>query len=166
MVRQVAEDIRPGVTAGWDSQPERVAEAPADLPKLIGRDGRNVGQLYSLAPDGGRDRTRQPLGDLRRPVHLQSTTGPGVITTPVGVLADSFVLPATRYLPAVFSDIEMVYSTTLADAPQDVLRVMVDSDIVVVESVERNLASGSATVVDPAMVDTIAAALAGNPRHR
>jgi alginate O-acetyltransferase complex protein AlgJ len=166
MVRQVAEDIQPGTTAGWVSRPERVAQAPADLPKLLGRDGQNVGQLYSLAPDGGRDRTRQPLGDLRRPVHLQSTPGPGMITRPVGVLADSFLLPATRYLPAAFADIDMVYNTTLADAPQDVLQVMVRSDIVVVESIERNLASGSATVLDPAVIDLIAAELAAHPRHR
>lgn len=166
MVRQVAEDLEPGVSAGWQIQPERTAEAAADLPKLIGRGGRNVGQLYSLAPDGGRDRTRQPLDDLRSPVRLQSTAGAGVVTTPVGVLADSFLLPASRYLPAAFSDIDMVYYTSLTgDGALDALNVLVDSDVVVVEAVERNLASGIAPIVNPAVVDLIANELAHNPRR-
>ena len=165
MVRQVVEHLQPGVSAGWQIQPERVAEAPADLPRLIGRSGNNVGQLYSLAPDGGRDRTRQPLDDLRSPARLQSSTGSGMITTSVGVLSDSFLLPATRYLPAAFSDIDMVYYTSLTTTPPDVLKVLVDSDVVVVEAVERNLASGVAPIVDPGMVDLIANELAKNPRR-
>jgi len=165
MVRQIAEQIRPGISGGWEITPERIAEAPADLPRLIGRDGNNVGQLYALAPDGGRDRTRQPLNDLRHPVRLQSTTGAGMVTTPVGVLADSFLLPATRYLPAVFSDIGMVYNTSLIGASEDVLQVVVNADVVVVESVERNLASGSAPIVDTAVVDLIERELARNPRR-
>ncbi|HEY3262416.1 MAG TPA: hypothetical protein VGJ95_19475 [Pseudonocardiaceae bacterium] len=166
MVRQVAEQLQPGVSTGWQIRPERSAEAAADLPKLLGRGGHNVGQLYSLAPDGGRDRTRQPLEDLRGAVRLHATTGAGMITEPVGVLSDSFLLPASRYLPAAFSDIDMVYYTSLTGAEaSDAVKVLVDADVVVVEAVERNLASGMAPVVDPAVVSIIADELAVHPRR-
>jgi hypothetical protein len=165
MLRQVAEQLQPGISIGWNIEPESMAEAPADLPKLIGRGGNNVGQLYLLAPDGGRDRTHQSFDDLRHPAHLASTPGAGMIRAQVGVLADSFLLPATRYLPATFSNIDMVYYNSITDAPSDVLKVLVNADVVVVEAVERNLASGVAPVVDPAVVDLITNELARHPRR-
>lgn len=164
MLRRIAERLEPGVSAGWELEPERVGEYPADLPKLLGRSGNNAAQLYSLAPDGDRDRTRQPVNDLRLPTEFRSTPGQGMVTTSVGLVCDSFLLPATRYLPAVFAEGQAVFHSSIASEPQAVADVMTRSEVVVLEIVERNLVSGFAPVLDPANVDFIVSELAKHPR--
>jgi hypothetical protein len=165
MTRRVTERLQPGVSRGWKLEPGRVAEFPADLPKLIGRTGDNRLQTYSLAPDGERDRTGNAVNDLRSPAGFKSTPGPGMVDSSVGVVCDSFSLPATRYLPAVFAEGQMIYYSTLLKTAQPVLDVITGSDVVVFEVVERNLVSGFAAVVDPANVDLIVAELARHPRR-
>jgi alginate O-acetyltransferase complex protein AlgJ len=164
MVREIAEHIQPGISAGWTIRPEGTVENPADLPLLLGRTGNNNATVFSLAPVGDRDRTRQAVGDLKTPIRFESAPSAGMVTASIGMLADSFSLPATRYLPAVFSDVEVVFYSSLTTNRSDVLRVLVESDVVLLEVVERNLASGIAPVVDPSMVDAIAAELTKHPR--
>jgi alginate O-acetyltransferase complex protein AlgJ len=165
MVRRLADTIEPGTTSTWKVEPERIEQFRADLPKMIGREGHADVQMYSLAPDGQRDRTRHPAGDLRNPLRMESSVTDGMVTRSVGILSDSFMLPATRYLPAAFSDVDVAFYLTLDSEQSPALDVITDNDVVVVEVVERNLASGAAEVTDPDVVDRIAAHLAAHPRR-
>ncbi len=164
MVERLAEKIAPGVTAGWKLEEKRTTQYSADLPTLLGRTGVNDVQLYSLAPDGRRDRTRQPETDLTVPTAYHSSPGMGMVTPRTAILSDSYTLPATRYFAATFTDLDLVYFSTLESKPGVVLDMLVDQDVIVVEAVERNLTSGIASVTDPAVVDLISQRLAANPR--
>ena len=165
MVERLAEEIQPGVTSGWKLEEKRTTQYSADLPTLLGRSGVNDVQLYSLAPDGERDRTRQSETDLESPRALRSTPGEGMVTARTAILADSYTLPATRYLSATFTDLDLVFFSTLNSNANAVLDMLVDQDVIVVEAVERNLTSGIASVTDPGIVDLIGRKLAANPRR-
>jgi alginate O-acetyltransferase complex protein AlgJ len=165
MVRRLADRLEPDITSTWKVVPERVSRYRADLPKLLGRDGYGDIQLYSLSPDGQHNQTRIPIGDLHTPVQLQSPALDGMVSTPVGVLGDSFMLSTSRYLPAAFSDLDIVFYETLKSNPAAALDVITRNEVVVFEVVERNLASGTATLVQPAAVDLIVRHLDANPRR-
>jgi alginate O-acetyltransferase complex protein AlgJ len=165
MVRQLADHIEPGITTGWKIAPERVNRYKADLSRMLGRDGYGDVQLYSLSPDGRHDQTRPPAGDLRTPLRVRSSVVDGMVSTPIGILSDSFVLSTSRYLPAAFSDVDVVFYQALKSNPAAVLDVITSNDVVAFEIVERNLASGAATVIQPAMVDLIIRHLKANPRR-
>jgi alginate O-acetyltransferase complex protein AlgJ len=166
MTRRIAERIQPGVTASWSVTPEHATKAPADLPRLIGRTGDNEVLRYSLAPDGRHDGTRRVDTDLRQPVSTRATLRDGMIGKPVMMLADSFTVSAMRYLPAAFADIDAVFYASLHSNPDQVLDLLVQQHVVVLEVVERNLTSGRAQILDPALIDKIEAKLAANPRSR
>ena len=164
MVKRVADEITPGTSRSWKSEPEGTSSYPADLSRLLGRRGSAEVQMYTLAPDGERDRTRNAAEPVA-PVRLTSTPGEGMVRKRVGLLTDSFSLAATRYLPAAFADVDIVYYSTLSTDPGAVLNLVVDQDVIVVEVVERNLTSGIADVVDTQYVDAISNALAAHPRR-
>lgn len=163
MVLRVAEAIEPGVSRTWDAEPKRTSAFQADLPTMLGRQGKATVQMYSLAPDGLRDRTRNSL-DLREMVRLKSTPGQGMVREQVGMLTDSFSVAASRYLPAAFADIDVVYYSTLEAGHDEAVDMLVEQDVIVFEVVERNLTSGIANVLDPAFIDQLATSLAAHPR--
>lgn len=165
MVRRLADRLQPGITSTWEVVPERVSRYQADLPKMLGREGYGDIQMYSLRPDGQHDQTRMPVSDMRTPLHAQSTLYEGMVSTPVGILGDSFVLSTSRYLPAAFSDIDIIFYDTLKSNPAPALDVITSNEVVVFEVVERNLASGSAPLIQPAIVDLIIRHLDTHPRR-
>lgn len=165
MVRQLADRVEPGITSTWKVVPERVNRYQADLPRMLGREGYGDVQMYSLRPDGQQDRTRLPASDLRTPLSLQSSAIDGMVDTPVGILSDSFILATSRYLPAAFSDLDVVFYEILKSNPAPALDVITRNEVVVFEIVERNLASGAATIIQPAIVDLIIRHLDANPRR-
>lgn len=165
MVRRLADRLEPGITAGWKVTPERVNQYRADLSKMLGRDGYGDVQVYSLSPDGRQDRTRVPVSDLRSPVNLRASAVDGMVGTSVGILSDSFILATTRYLPAAFAAVDVVFYNSLETDPAATLDVITRNDVVVFEVVERNLASGLATLIEPEMVDLVVRHLEANPRR-
>lgn len=163
MVRSLAEQIRPGVSDQWRAEPRRQRQTTADLPRLLGRTGADLIRMYSLAPDGLHDRTKPYITDINKPAHITSPPGPGMVTTPVTMIGDSFSLAPSRYLGATFSNLTVLaYSTTSTDVDA-LARTMAGGDVVVLEVVERNLAGGLPTLLDPGAIDRIGAVLKSRP---
>ncbi|HEU0089477.1 MAG TPA: hypothetical protein VFQ77_17840 [Pseudonocardiaceae bacterium] len=160
LVRSLADTIQPGASRSWRIAPGRMRQAAADLPPLIGRTGTDSGRSYLLAPDGQQDRTRPYAEDMRTPVHFRSAPAAGMVTAPVAMLTDSFSLPASRYLAATFSDLTTVF---YASDLKTVTDVMAAGNVVVLEVVERNLASGTPPVLDDVAIERIAAVLKARP---
>jgi alginate O-acetyltransferase complex protein AlgJ len=163
LVRHAAERVEAQVTAGWKVEFERTESSESDLPKLLGRAGRNVVNVYSLAPDGVRDRTQPVHPDLGVPWPMTSAPTEGMVQDRVGFLVDSFAMAATRYLPAAFANGDVVFYSSLRTAPEATLAMMVEQDAIVVEAVERDVIFGSAAIVDPAVIDQIGSAMAAHP---
>jgi hypothetical protein len=123
----------------------------------------NRNLTYHLSPDGGRDRAGRAYDDLSSPVTFGSPPSTGMITAPVAILGDSFLLPATRYLPAVFTNGTGVFYAGLASDPDPIVATMVGARTVVVEAVERNIADGSAAFLQPQVIADIQVMLANHP---
>jgi alginate O-acetyltransferase complex protein AlgJ len=163
MLRTVADQIDPGVTASWRTQPAGFFSFGADLPPMVGRSGSDLDLRYALSPDGGQDRTGVENRNLDVPVHFGSSSTLGMIDEPVMLLGDSFLGLSTRYLPAVFSDSTAVaYSALTSDLTQ-VEADMVNSHVVVVEIVERYLAAGTAQFLEPQVISALRSTLAAHP---
>jgi len=163
MTREVAERLRPGVTSTWSSTLGPQWESEADLPKMIGRTGVNRAIRYSLAPDGGTDRTNFGATDFGRTLYFDTPPASGTVDTSVTMFADSFAQFATPYLAATFTRISVTHLTTLADNPRGVANSLRFGETVVIEVVERNLAAGNGPVSDPAVIDVLVEAIAANP---
>ncbi|HYS34444.1 MAG TPA: hypothetical protein VEO01_02230, partial [Pseudonocardiaceae bacterium] len=164
LVRAIAEAISPGVTRTWRSGPAGVLSGPADLSRMVGGTLTDRDQTYQLSPDGVADRTGRADTDLNQPTHFGSappTTG--MITSPVAVLGDSFLLPATRYLPAAFGDATAIDYGGVASAPGPVISTMVSARTIVIEVVERNLTAGTAPFLQPQVIAAVRAGLASHP---
>jgi hypothetical protein len=165
LTRQLAESIRPGITKGWRVTPSGTWHGKADLPPLIGRSGELTGQDYSLAPDGSNDRTNRTLSDFRAPLHMTSSPTTGTITNKVAMLADSYAEFASPFLGAAFNDITIFH---MEDARRNLAlagQLLTDSEVVVIEVVERHLAPGLSPITDPVFVDEMSRVLANNPRR-
>lgn len=163
MVSELAEELRPGVSAGWRTEQSKTLRYRADLPTMIGRNVTEEAHSYSLAPDGRQDRTRPYITDMRGPVQLGAAYGVGTVERRVAMLTDSFSYSATRYLGAVFSNLQAVPYATAAEDPNLVADVVTDHEVVVLEIVERNLSAGFAPILDPGVIDVIVTELAARP---
>lgn len=163
MVRAVAEAIQPGISQSWRVEPGSFRDYDADLPRLIGRTGTDRIQMYSLAPDGQRDRTVLYSGQMHSPVRFTSAPVNGMVTVPVAMVTDSFSLTASRYLAATFSDLTAVFYKTATSDVDTIADVMAGGNVVVFEVVERNLAGGLPTLLDDAAIDRIATVLKARP---
>jgi alginate O-acetyltransferase complex protein AlgJ len=147
MVGAAAETVSPSITDRWKVQPQEQYSNPADLPPLIGQKGDNVATLYRLKPDGKTSKTTEGSNKLNNPVHHTSDPVRGMVTKPTVVLGDSFLLTASYYLPGAFSDVTMQYYHSMPQNPAQTIKTMVDSEVVVLQAVERNIADGAVEVL-------------------
>ncbi len=163
MIEAVADDVKPGVTDDWRLQRKDETKSAADLPKLIGRKGENKTTNYRLRPDGRYDRARKSTPDLLAPRHFESKRLDGMVYAPTAVLGDSFLVAASGYLPAAFSDVTIQYYQAAGNRPDEVIDTIADSEIVVVEMVERNIAAGVPEILSQGFIDKLGPELAKRP---
>lgn len=163
MVKAVATEVKPGVADDWRIQRKDQEKVTADLPKLIGRKGQNDVVNYRFKPDGRYDRARKPTIDLVAPKHYDSRELSGMVYAPTVVLGDSFLVNASSYLPAAFADLSMQYYRSAVNRPDEVIDTVTDSEIVVLQVVERNIAAGAVDIVDQAFLTRLDQELQKHP---
>jgi hypothetical protein len=164
LTRTMAETITPGISAGWAIGPTTEFSTDADLPKLINRPGKDVGQNYSLKTDGQHDNVKPTW--LRADEHIVAYTtpaGPGIVNKRVGIVCDSFAIPAAPYIAASVRDPTFANYNLLLSSPNSVIDMLTKQEVVVVEVVERTLTGGIASFLAPEMLDRIQRALAAHP---
>ncbi|MBO0840025.1 MAG: hypothetical protein J2O49_04315, partial [Sciscionella sp.] len=161
MLYAVAEHLTPGISTTWAFHPTFVTTGAADLPKMLGTSGTNTDQSYSLAPDGGADRAGgHPVDNLDQPYRSTGEHVRGMIGGKVALLGDSFLLPALRYLPAVFDNATAYYSAAAAQHQDQLDSIVDNSDTIVLEVVERNLAAGTEELLQPGALSNLISSLA------
>jgi hypothetical protein len=164
LARTMAEAITPGISAGWSMSPTSEFTTDADLPKLINRGGQDHGVNYSLKPDGQHDNVKPTwLRAEERPVAYTTQAGPGIVNKRVGIVCDSFAIPAAPYIAASVTNPTFVNSNVLLSDPNSMIDMLTQQQVVVVENVERGLTGGFATFLAPDMLDRIQQALAAHP---
>ncbi|MEU6641408.1 hypothetical protein ABZ863_02550 [Saccharomonospora sp. NPDC046836] len=167
MTYELAERLAPGSTSTWKVEPAGTQPWPADLPRLLGRSEEWHPHRFSLAPDGGRDRTRYIASDFRTPLEVKQhgSEVDGTIAGRVGVIADSYTQFATPFLAATCRDLTVVHADTVAGGSVDeIAGVLADRDVIVIEFVERIVSGGGSALLRDEAIDRLAAALADNPR--
>jgi hypothetical protein len=169
MTYALADRLKPDVTSTWVSKPRETQSWPADIVLLLNSTKYRTLRRYSLAPDGKSDRTQYVASDFRVPLRLvqpaSSTPTPGVVTEPVGLIADSFTQFASPFLGAGFKDLMIVHPETMAqNTLQNATNLLVDRDVITVELAERNIAGGGSPLLQDSVIDTISKVLAQNPR--
>ncbi|RJQ74962.1 hypothetical protein D5S17_21695 [Pseudonocardiaceae bacterium YIM PH 21723] len=164
LAKRLAEAVKPGITATWKSEVTGGWTAPADLAPLIGKKGTDAGLVYSLAPDGVRNQAADEPRDFRTELHLDSATGTGTVREPVGMLSDSFTTKALRYLKGSFGDLTIQHYGNMGPGnAKDYARQLGSNKVIVVEVVERTIASGSSVLLDPKTVDGFVSELLAHP---
>jgi len=165
MVRAVVDTIESGVDQTWKVAKSGPYSGEADLPPLLGRTGVDSTDRYSLAPDGTVDRTQQGLYDARKVTSFH-TDGPvtGMIGGRTTWFGDSFTTYATPFIAAAFTDASIIQEGALEADPARAAQYAVDSDTIVVEMVERGIAPGVSVLLQPAVLDAVATAVAAHPR--
>jgi hypothetical protein len=166
MTRAVANAIVPGVDSTWQVAKGQPYSGPADLPPLIGRTGVDNTDRLTLAPDGVTDRSYQVPFDARNVLTFR-TAGDvkGMVGGTTTWLGDSFTTWATPSIAAAFQNVNVVQGAKIQNDPAAVAQLMVDSDTIVVEMVERGVAPGVSTELEPKILDTLAGAMVTHPRR-
>jgi alginate O-acetyltransferase complex protein AlgJ len=165
MTAAIAEHIERGVTATWKVTPAKLTDRPGDLPPLLGQKSSDKLQSYDLAPDGQKVLSKLIYPTFNEPLEFTQPASKGVVTQSVGLVADSFTLPATPYLAAAFTNISIVH-TELANAdPGRMGAMLATKDVVVVEAAERSLVGGRYPLLTDNAINAIAAELAKAPRR-
>lgn len=160
--------IQPGSTANWQAAPTGVRPWPADLARVLGKNEQRSLTTYSLATDGGADRTRYIASDFKTPLHLSQPDGAkpkGSIAPNTAVVADSFTQFASPFLAATCQDVTIVHAETVAQSSaQEMAGLFADRDIVTFELVERSVIGGSSALLRDQTIDQLGQVLAAHPR--
>ncbi len=164
MVRAIAERVQPGSTGSWKFRYKDSPELGAGLPPLLGQSARMKINRYDLAPDGEDFREKKLAEPFPEPRRSTQRAGKGVVRPKVFMLGDSFAAPMASYLSASFADFTFQHLTTVSDDLAGTARRMADSDVVVVEVVERNLLAGTSAVLSLKNIEYVKGELAARPR--
>jgi alginate O-acetyltransferase complex protein AlgJ len=166
MTRTVADAIQPGVDSTWKVAKGQPYSGPADLPPLIGRTGVDNTDRLTLAPDGTTDRSYQIPFDARNVLTFQTPADvKGTVGGTTTWIGDSFTTWGTPSIAAAFQNVNIVQGAKLDSDPAAVAQMMVDSDTVVVEMVERGIAPGVSVEFEPKVMDTLTKAMTTHPRR-
>ncbi|MDT8910993.1 alginate O-acetyltransferase AlgX-related protein [Amycolatopsis sp. PS_44_ISF1] len=163
LTRALAEAVQPGSTGTWTSAPAGQYDALADLPLLLGKSGVKTNTQYSLRPDGVTDRTTGFIGTIDQPVPRRSAPLVGTVNQPTLIYGDSFSMASSRYLDAAFTNLTYLAYSTDKTPQAGAVEQFVNSRVVVLEAVERNVAGGLVPFTDDGFIAAVKAALAAHP---
>ncbi|WP_033294389.1 alginate O-acetyltransferase AlgX-related protein [Amycolatopsis jejuensis] len=163
LTRAVADAVKPGTTNTWTSTKDGLYQAVADLPLLVGKTGTKSNTRYDLRPDGVTDRASDFLATIDEPVHRTSTPITGTINQPTLVYGDSFSLASSRYLEAAFTNLTYLAYSTEKTPKEQAVNQFVNSHVVVLQAVERNVNGGLVPFTDEGFISAVKTALAEHP---
>ena len=163
MTRGIADAIEPGVTRTWVSAPLKQYDLTADLPPLLGKQGVKTNTAYSLKPDGFVDRAGVATNDIDTPDIRRASPLVGTVDKRVLLLGDSFTKAASGYLPAAFTNLTMLAHSSNKIGLDATMNALVNSEVVVLEAVERNVSAGVVDFASDQFIQAAQAKLAANP---
>lgn len=163
LTRELAEAVQPGSTRTWETSPARKYTVAADLPPLIGKRGDKTNLSYALKPDGRSDRSTKPIDDIDEPAYRVSVPVTGTVNNQVLVFGDSFTEASSRYLPGGFSNLTMLGYPAMEANPDAAVQAFAGSEVIVVETVERAVASGNLPFLQDSFIESARQAMAARP---
>lgn len=162
MAAALANAVQPGVTQTWQFKPIGSYSGAADLPPLLGKHGDKTAVYYDLRPDGVTDRAGK-LTEVDTPVTTSTPPLTGQVAQKTLVYGDSFAVASSRYLQGAFANLTMLAFTSNKTSQDQVIQQFVNSDVVVVEAVERNVSGGYLPFLNDDMLNALRASLSAHP---
>lgn len=162
MAAAVADAVQPGVTQTWKWEPVSSYTVPADLPPLLGKHGDKTSAVYDLRPDGVTDRAGK-ISEINTPVVSDTTPLTGMVAKKTLVYGDSFTMASSRYLTGAFANLTMLAFYTTQTSEDEAISQFVDSDVVVLETVERSVSGGYLPFFDESLLNALRTKLAAHP---
>lgn len=162
MAATLANTIQPGVTQTWKFNPIGSYTVSADLPPLLGKHGDKTEVVYDLRPDGVTDRAGK-LTEIDTPVVSKTPPLTGMVNKKTLVYGDSFTMASSRYLQGAFSNLTMLAFYTDKTSQAEAIQQFVNSDVVVLETVERSVSGGYLPFFDEGLLNALRTQLAAHP---
>jgi hypothetical protein len=162
MAASVANAVQPGVTRTWKWNAVGSYTTTADLPPLLGKQGDKNLVVYSLRPDGVTDRAGK-ITEIDTPVVSDTPPLTGMVNKKTLIYGDSFTMASSRYLEGAFSNLTMLAFYTTKTTEDQAIQQFVNSDVVVLETVERSISGGYLPFFDDALLNALRTQLAAHP---
>lgn len=163
-LRAVCERIKPGVTQNWKITPHDTVQRTGDLSRLLGEPRDEPWNQYVLSPDGVTGGPTTEPADLTKPSSSHNGPVPGQITEPATILGDSFSRPLDRYAANAFSQVSYGAYDEMDGGIDQIQDMIVNSKVVVLEMLERGMATGEAPLLRPDMLDKLEHKLKQHPK--
>lgn len=162
MAAATANAIEPGITQTWKWNPVGSYTVAADLPPLLGKHGDKTNVVYDLRPDGITDRAGK-ITEIDTPVVSSGPPLTGMVGKKTLIYGDSFTMASSRYLAGAFSNLTMLAFYTNKTSQDQAIDAFVNSDVVVLETVERSVSGGYLPFFDEGLLNSLRAKLAAHP---
>ncbi|AIJ26626.1 alginate O-acetyltransferase AlgX-related protein [Amycolatopsis methanolica] len=164
MTRAAAEAVQPGITATWQSKQVGAYTVAADLPPLLGKKADKTNVLYDLRPDGIVDRAGQTIADIETPSYRFASPMSSTVNEKTLFYGDSFTKASSRYLAAGFANLTMLAYFTPKTSRDQAIGMFTNSDVIVLETVERSVSSGQLPFLTDEFLTALQAQLQASPR--
>lgn len=139
-----------------------------DLGRMIGLPHEDTFAGVAVERPGvspvGRDSLDLPTMPYSPVTITNRTTDAALFEPSTLLLGDSFASASGEQLGPFFEDVTVLHNEVAAPYPQAVANLMADSDVVVVEIVERTVAAGGGALIQDAALQAIEETLAQQPR--
>jgi hypothetical protein len=167
--RELARALDPSLLDTTSFHEEGRTSWPGDLGALIGRPSEDEFTAVAVSRPGvrpvGRDDIALPEMSVSGPVTVTNETSGAPLFEPATLLlGDSFSNASRPLLGPLFRQVTVLHNEYAATDPQVAADAMVDADVIVLEIVERTIASGRGAMIDDATLDAVERTLASNPR--
>jgi alginate O-acetyltransferase complex protein AlgJ len=164
----LADRLDPALGAGTDLVETGPAEQLGDLGVLIGQPKEDEIEQVELRRPGvtpvGRDSLDLPEMPYGAETFTSETTSAPLFQPDTLLLGDSFTSASRTMLGQFFAKITLLHNEVAGPSPQAVADLMAANDVVILEVVERTIASGRGPIVDDAALTAIERTLAAAPR--
>jgi len=164
----LADRLDPALSAGTDLVETGSAERLGDLGVLIGQPREDEIEEVELRRPGvtpvGRDSLDLPEMPYGAETFTSETTSAPLFQPDTLLLGDSFTSASRTMLGQFFARLTLLHNEVAGESPQLVADLMAANDVVVLEVVERTIASGRGPIIDDAALTAIETTLAAQPR--
>jgi hypothetical protein len=166
--RQLAAALDPSLLQDTELVSLGTTTLPGELGQMLGRTGTDDVEDVALSRPGvtpvGRESLDLPEMPYGPETFLATTSEAPLFAPKTLLLGDSFSTASRKMLGCFFSDLTLLHNEMADEDAQVVADSMVGSDVVVLEIVERTIASGRGALIEDAALTTIEQTLAANPR--
>ncbi len=167
--REVARALDPSLLDSTSFREDGPKTWPGDLAAMSGQPSEDEFTAVSVSRPGvrpvGRDDIALPEMPVTGPVTVTNeTTGAPLFAPATLLLGDSFSNSSRPLLGPFFRQVTVLHNEYADIDPQAAAAALVDADVIVLEIVERTIASGRGAMIDDRTLDAVERALASNPR--